>query len=209
MKKLIFALALTLIAAGQAFAQADAAAQAFARTDAEPQAADTPFALRAGAAYFPSVPTLVSIFGAFFRAVTLKENERIKMNILPCFSLEGQYSLSKRISVGIDLAYAHSFYTVYDKTTGDTVKEDLHLSYLGIMPEFRYNYLIRKNFRLYGIAQAGLLLDLAAGADAKKVFGNFEVVPIGMEFGGRLFGFFELGAGLSYSGVRAGAGWRF
>lgn len=64
-----------------------------------------------------------------------------------------------------------------------------------------------EHFRVY----SGVGYGNAAGfvtADGSPCFG-FQFTPAGVSFGGRFFGYAELGAGWMFFPLRAGVGWRF
>lgn len=163
------------------------------------------FSVRAGAAIIPSVPTVSFLVTAIVTAMSVGDDEYYKSSFMPWTSLEMQYAINNRIVVGLDLGFFTSNYKVRKKATDELVRSGEYMTLIGIMPEFRYNYLVRDLFRLYGSAEVGILYS----AIGKDVMFSFQVNPIGMEVGKKFYGFAEIGAGMGYAGGRAGIGFRF
>lgn len=67
----------------------------------------------------------------------------------------------------------------------------------------RFNYFNRKYVRLYSSIGSGLLLNNGS------VTPQIQLVPLGASFGGRVFGFAELGAGSLFLGGNIGIGYKF
>ncbi len=198
MKKLSFLLALLLIAAPLCNAQK--------AQKSEPL--DYKVGARAGVAPLPLVPTAALMFSVFFRAFELEEDEHLDYNYRPWTSLEAQYFFNKRISLGIDIGFYTSNYAIKKDGTEEIVREGKYMTLLSILPEFRLNYLPREKFCLYGTAAVGVMLLGGDNIIESSTF-NFQLNPIGIEFGKRLYGFAELGAGLNFLGARGGLGIRF
>ncbi len=68
------------------------------------------------------------------------------------------------------------------------------------MLSFRGNWINRTGFSLYSEIAGGL---------GVMIFPAYQLVPIGVTFGKRFYGFAEAGYGFQYQGGRAGIGWKF
>lgn len=162
--------------------------------------------VRGSASYLPSVPTVLLPFVAIGIGLsTDSETENSDGLLLPVFSVETLYSPGPRWSFGVDVSYSRTFFRAVNKTTGE-VRNQFDLSLIPVMAEARFNYLSSPRVHLYGSAEAGVLL--LPGNDDPVIF-SAQLNPIGVEFGGRFFGLAELGVGFSYTGLRAGIGYRF
>lgn len=232
MKKL-FLFALLLLAAPLCKAQgsdnpysvAGTAFNPYASAQISDNAFDYSFSMRGGVAYFPTVPvacmvgmTLGIIIAAPIIAIaqgmggnnssngetSTEEGTTKEFPLLPAASLELQYIINKRIAAGVDIGY-YSSDIIKKKETGEIVSRENFVKVLSVMPQFRLNYLPRKNFCLYGTAAIGALYFF----DDNKVYPGFQINPFGMEFGKNVFGYFEIGVGSNYFGVRTGLGFRF
>lgn len=84
-------------------------------------------------------------------------------------------------------------------------KTTLTVSALGML---RYNYKDTENFRLYSSIGLGLLFDGSRDASFGSSL-HLQLVPIGMSFGKKVFGFAELGLGSLYMGLNVGVGYKF
>ena len=85
--------------------------------------------------------------------------------------------------------------------TGDKIK---NLSYysLAVVPTVRFIWYYREKVQLYSSLSLGVITSF----DSVSVTGDATL--LGCSFGGRLFGFVELGAGIMGS-TRVGIGYRF
>lgn len=167
------------------------------------------WSIRASAGYLPSVPVVVSVFGATFLGIAISanedSNETLDISIPPYFSIDALYHFNTRWSVGLNTGYAGCVWKIVDKDTR-VVNSETHLDFIPVTAVGRYNYLYRPKVKLYGSMEAGALL--FAGDDF-GVTANFQINPIGVEFGQKFFGMAELGIGLNYVGCRLGMGYRF
>lgn len=174
----------------------------------EPQ--DYKWTVRTSAAYLPSVPTLVSLFGAIVvgiaTGVSEEKNETLDIHIPPYFSFDAMYSITPRWSVGLTTGYAGSIWNVVDKDTKAVHSSTLH-TFVPVNAVGRFNYLNKPKVKLYGSLEAGAILSFGGGSF--DVTPNFQVNPIGVEWGKRFFGMAELGVGMTYFGGRLGVGYRF
>ena len=198
MKKLSFLLVLLLIAAPLCDAQKAPISEPI----------DYKVGTRVGVAPLPLIPTVGLMFSAFFRSFELEEDEHLAYNYSPWTSLEAQYFFNKRVSLGVDIGFYTSDYAIKKDGTEEIVRKGKYMTLISVLPEFRFNYLPREKFCLYGTAAVGVML-LGGDNIIESTAFNFQLNPIGIEFGKRLYGFAELGAGLCFLGVRGGLGIRF
>jgi hypothetical protein len=75
------------------------------------------------------------------------------------------------------------------------------------MPTARFKYVSRDAFSMYGSAGLGVMV----GLSEKEVYcyPTFQLVPLGLTFGRKVYGFAEFGLGTLYIGANIGAGFRF
>lgn len=170
---------------------------------------ETKWTVRASAGYYPTLPTLTTILGAFFVApwIGLDEdnNEEWAVEIPPYLSVEAMYSFNHRWSLGFGTGYTGTVWEIVDKDTRE-VHSSTFLTFIPLNVIGRCNYISRPAFRMYGSLEAGAMLFAGSGLGASF---SFQINPLGMEFGRRFFGFAEAGAGMNYFGCRLGAGYRF
>lgn len=162
--------------------------------------------VRASAAYYPTVPFVALPWLGLGMGLSADKDagETSKIDFPPYVSVEALYRFSTRWSVGLNIGYCGLSGKVYN---GDgSVKSSSDLVLIPITLVGRFNYLDRQAVKLYGSLEAGTMLSPDTDSDA--IF-NFQLNPIGIEFGRRLFGLTEIGIGLNYVGVRAGLGYRF
>lgn len=164
---------------------------------------------RGSAGYLPSVPVLVSVFGAIVVGIAVganeDNNEDLDIDIPPFYSIEALYSFNARWSVGISTGYTGCVWNIVDKDTRDVHSSSVH-SFVPINAIGRCNYLNRPKVKLYGSLEAGVLL---SAGESLGIAPDVQLNPIGVEFGSRVFGMAELGVGMNYTGLRLGLGFRF
>ena len=196
MKKIIALLCACLICGSALFAQ---------ETD------EQKWTVRASGGYFPTVPTLASLFGAIIVGIAVEaneeSNEKLDIEIPPYFGVDVLYNFNSRWSAGFSTGYTGCVWKVVDKDTGAVNKEKTsYLTFVPVTVVGRCNYLARPKCKLYGSIEGGVTLALDDEVDLGPCF---QINPFGVEFGSRFFGLFELGAGVNYIGGRFGIGYRF
>ena len=77
---------------------------------------------------------------------------------------------------------------------------------LSIVPTLRGKYLARDKFSMYSAVGLGVNVGYFK---EWSVWPTFIIVPLGITFGDKVYGFAEFGAGLLYIGGAAGVGYRF
>lgn len=195
MKKMIAFLCACLICGSTLFAQ---------------EAQDQKWTVRASGGYFPTVPTLTSLFGAIFigAAVAANEdnNETLDIGMPPYFSIDAYYHFNSRWALGVGTGYTGCVWKVVDKDDHSIVHSATFLNFIPLTVIGRCNYLNRPAVKLYGTLEAGGMFTV--GGDF-SVVPDVQLNPIGVEFGRRFFGMVEAGVGINYFGGRLGVGYRF
>lgn len=93
-------------------------------------------------------------------------------------------------------------YDYKDKYSSMNLGLSLHL-----IPTARYVYYSGPAFSIYSSIGVGLIV----GAEKKELFAfpTFQLTPLGVTFGRKVFGFAEWSGGVSFFGGRAGIGYKF
>lgn len=94
-----------------------------------------------------------------------------------------------------------------DAITSERTGTDTSL-FLYLVPQARFNWVRRDLVKMYSSVGLGVL----AGYDLDKepgIMPAFQLNPVGIEIGRKVFGFCELGIGMIYTGAMAGVGFRF
>ena len=167
--------------------------------------------VKANAAYLPTVPILIDLFGGIFAGIAIglnkDSNETLDFTTPPYISVEGLYSFNEDWSAGLSVGYCGTVFKTVDKDTRE-VHNRSTITLIPINVEGRLNYMNRPKCKLYGSLEAGIFLNLDNGSGS-PVVPDVQLNPIGVEFGRRFFGMVELGIGMNYTGVRGGIGFRF
>ena len=167
--------------------------------------------VKANAAYLPTVPILIDLFGGIFAGIAIglnkDSNETLDFTTPPYISVEGLYSFNEDWSAGLSVGYCGTVFKTVDKDTRE-VHSRSTITLIPINVEGRLNYMNRPKCKLYGSIEAGIFLNFGNG-DGSPVVPDVQLNPIGVEFGRRFFGSVELGIGMNYTGVRGGIGYRF
>lgn len=167
--------------------------------------------VKANAAYLPTVPILIDLFGGIFAGIAIglnkDSNETLAFTTPPYISVEGLYSFNEDWSAGLSVGYCGTVFKTVDKDTRE-VHNRSTITLIPINVEGRLNYMNRPKCKLYGSLEAGIFLNLDNGSGS-PVVPDVQLNPIGVEFGRRFFGMVELGIGMNYTGVRGGIGFRF
>ena len=168
---------------------------------------DEKWTYRVGAAYYPTVPLVALPWLAIGVGLGADQDkgETSKVDFPPYVSLEGLYSFNTRWSLGMSVGYCGLTAHVYN-ADGTEKGSPSSLVLIPITAVGRCNYLYRPKVQLYGSLEGGVIF---SADDLCNIMPNVQLNPIGVEFGGKVFGLVEVGIGLNYTGVRAGLGWRF
>lgn len=120
-------------------------------------------------------------------------------------SAEYNFNRSRKVTLSVAAHMTGAWYHMYDYT-GRRKYTQLGLS-CHLIPTVRYNYVVRPAFTFYGSLGFGAIFGLDDGEFAMAP--TFQITPMGITFGRKVFGFAETSAGLSYIGGRVGIGYRF
>lgn len=166
--------------------------------------ADEKWTYRIGAAYYPSVTTVLVPFLAIGVGVAADEDagETAKIDFPPYVSFEGIYSFNTRWSLGMSVGYCGLISHIYNSDMTEKSKSSITIVPVTVVG--RCNYLYRPKVKLYGSLEGGIMF-----SPDTDIIPSVQLNPLGIEFGGKVFGLVEVGVGLNYTGVRAGLGWRF
>ena len=131
------------------------------------------------------------------------------------------YAVCKWFSLSMDVAVT-SFWRERFKAVGNVSKGMEGATAFYLLPRAKFMYMNRRTVRLYASVGAGavfydgydkLTYRYEDSSGVHFVDNSFracaQLTPIGVEFGRKLFGFAELGAGSLYVGMQAGIGYKF
>ena len=119
-------------------------------------------------------------------------------------SAEYSYNFHKHLTLAVG-GYAS---TVWEKRYDYTdQRKGINAGFsLSIVPTLRGKYLVRDKFSMYSAVGVGVNFGYFKDW---SVWPTFIVVPLGITFGDKVYGFAEWGTGLLYIGGSAGIGYRF
>jgi len=133
-------------------------------------------------------------------------------------SVAGEYLIARWFAIEANLSTDMLYCSRFDPLNNQKT-ETRHGVSIAFVPMLRFYYLNRPKVRLYGgfglgaVAYLGYNLNNQNRISGNRIYysGNFvevagQYVPIGVEFGRKIYGFAECGTGTLYSGVRAGVG---
>ena len=122
---------------------------------------------------------------------------------------EVDFALSSWFTLGINFGITHFAHDAYNGITQKLTKHRKGNA-LYALPTATFNYYNKQALKLYG--SFGFGIGKYAGFDNLENR-NFKLeaqcIPLGIEYGKKIFVFGELGFGTLYSGGRIGAGYRF
>ncbi len=115
--------------------------------------------------------------------------------------VEYYYHVSPAVAVG-----AVAEYTSCKAEDKKTKSKDLSETYITVMPSVKFNWLRKKGFGMYSAFSAGVMFASISVEDAAKTADKdakdetlttfmFQATALGLEFGGNLRGFAEVGLG--------------
>lgn len=96
--------------------------------------------------------------------------------------------------------------TIRDGVTGSN-KEVMTGAAVNFLPQTRFTFVSKPVVKLY--ASVGLGIYACSFNNDMSILPAFQLTPIGIMVGRRVFGFAEVGVGTMYSGAMAGIGFRF
>lgn len=121
------------------------------------------------------------------------------------FSAEYSINYRKRFTFAVG-AYLSSAWNKVYQYDGTRKGADVGFG-LTIMPTARFKYVNREAFSMYGSAGLGIMAGFFD--DEAYIYPTFQLVPLGLTFGRKVYGFAEFGLGTLYIGANIGAGFRF
>ena len=121
--------------------------------------------------------------------------------------VSAEYSINcrKRFTFAVG-AYLSTVWNKVYQYDGTRQGSDMGLA-LTVMPTDRFKYVSREAFTMYGSAGLGLMGGFYD--DDAYIYPTFQLVPLGLTFGRKVYGFAEFGLGTLYIGANIGAGFRF
>lgn len=121
--------------------------------------------------------------------------------------LSAEYSInrSKRFTFAVG-GYVNYIWNRVNDYAGRRTGTEIGLS-LHVIPTARYKYVSKPAFSAYGSIGLGAMV----GYEDGEFFAlpTFQIIPIGITFGRKVYGFAEYGAGFTYLGGSVGIGYRF
>ena len=152
--------------------------------------------------------TFVSAFTAIGDAIDNKDNEQENFT-LPTISVEYFRRLDTRNAIGASVSWGTPTYNI---STSENEKKSNGISYVSAMFKYRYSYLVKDSFYLFGGLGLGAEAIYSFGAETDSVIPcvALQGTPIGIGFGSdRFFGTAELTIGSEGSILTLGGGIRF
>lgn len=136
------------------------------------------------------------------------------------FTAEFSYVFRKWLTFSVGLGYNHYWKDQLSRLDDSRIGT-AHAGAMYLMPLARFTYMAHKNVKLYSGAGLGFSMFKNYSADKfpecsfadvrrEPVFRPMmQLVPFGVTFGNRFFGFAETGFGAVWIGVHGGVGYRF
>ena len=121
---------------------------------------------------------------------------------------EALIHVGKRSSVGFGIYANHLWCDKFRGIDGQRT-ETYKSAALMLLPTYRLYYMSKDMVRLYGSVSMGLIAYFNNSHRSMAADVAFELSPVGVEVGRKLYGFLELGAGTVYVGFSFGVGYRF
>lgn len=153
-------------------------------------------------------------YNMFFSGVSKYEKERMTGS----WRIAYAYNFTRLFALEAGLSYEGYRDNIYDPDSSSKLTS-YHGDIIGLMATLRVSWMNRRLVRVYSSAGLGVSW-MISGADYSFSDGpsigyptetslGWEVVPIGMSIGKRLYGIVEIGAGTVFVGGRFGMGYRF
>ena len=114
-------------------------------------------------------------------------------------------------SLNLNLGFNHLWNDTYSVVYEDLRGKDKS-TFVYFLPEAKFSYFVRRNVSLYssvGVGLSYLSYNLSSRNYEDSLKFDFQLVPIGVSFGHKFFGFVEAGLGTLYLGGKVGVGYRF
>ena len=130
-------------------------------------------------------------------------------HLAPGLSLRANYQVNHWLSVCGDLNGCWARFDRIHEKDGPVLSKD-HWGSLAFVPGVRFTYLNRRHVMLFSGLSLGVGYLFSDHGDDAGLFPAFEIVPLGVTFGGRVYGTFELNSGSEFGiSCRGGIGYRF
>ena len=157
-----------------------------------------------------SLPTLLALdegwgyddyYRDFRRDMQFADTYLTPRHFVGNYSLSYTYHDRKWLQYGGQVVFGASTRSRKDAQTGNKI-ENKNYYVLSVMPTVRFNWFYRERVQMYSSVSLGLCTDF----EDLYVWGDMTL--FGCSFGRKMFGFVELGGGMS-GWLRAGFGYRF
>lgn len=134
----------------------------------------------------------------------------------PNIGLSYMYRFHRGLSFGMTLSYSGAFQKTY-YLFDDRVRAERERHTMALTPVVRFEWLRRRSVRLYSSLGLGLQYryerEKAGGSDRNSAWdfrcrASYDVTLLGMSFGRKFFGFWELGPSTA-GAIKGGFGYRF
>ena len=126
-------------------------------------------------------------------------------------SAEIDINFKRWFALTVGLGFNGIFQNVYDPMTGRRAGQNSGIS-VSIVPEARFNWLNRNLVRMYSAAGIGIVIggkrNMDYGNSEYFLYPAFQLTPVGISVGRKVYGFVELGLGAQFMGGMAGVGIR-
>lgn len=127
-------------------------------------------------------------------------------------SADFNIQFKKWFALGLQANFDGIWSSLHSSDTGERLGNCSGVAF-SFLPYARFTYLNRPVVKLYSAVGLGIGAGYRkfdnSGWEETLVYPAFQVTPIGIMVGRRVYGLFELGAGTVYVGCRAGIGVRF
>lgn len=128
-------------------------------------------------------------------------------------SAEFNIQFKKWFALGVQANFDAIWSAVYSSDTEERTGTSSGMVF-SLLPYARFTYLNRPVVKLYSAVGLGVTAgyrNYSAEGDSSysMVYPAFQLTPIGIMLGRKVYGLFELGVGTVYMGCRAGIGYRF
>ena len=161
------------------------------------------------------------------------EYERVEDSITPAFAIQAGRQVLPWLEVNGDVFYHYAQKKCFVHEA-DVEPQKIRVGHsVSLLPGCKFTYLNKGVFHMYSSVNIGAgfnhvtVTSLKTVTTTDEVSGEehtttetvvdktprvrfaFQTTPVGMAVGNRFYGFFDLGVGTEYTGVRAGLGLRF
>lgn len=139
-----------------------------------------------------------------------------------CYSIGAEYYVARWFAVSADISVEALWRDIHDSFTGMKTGASRGVA-LAVVPQAKFIYLHRPLVRVYSYIGIGAVQCFGFESMERRYVDEngshvapgqtlrltCQICPLGVEIGRRFFGFLECGTGSVFTGVRAGAGYKF